>query len=212
MERRWRVFAGAMVAALCVILISLLVFASRPSSSATVLAVSTPPLFTLRSSSTAYRRPSPTPPAKPLVVYVTGAVVHPGVYRLAPGARVNDAVAAAGGAADYADLERINLAALVTDGEQVTVPALGETLPSPTAGRGTRRAVHAPTPAPAFPIDVNTATEQQLRTLPGVGKITAARIVAYRADHGPFTSLDQLIQAGVRKAELNRIRSLLTLQ
>ena len=204
--------AGALVAVLCTILISLLAFASRPSSPAAVLAVNTPALFTLRSSHITYQHPPAVPTVKPLVVYVTGAVVHPGVYRLAPGARVDDAVAAAGGAADYADLERINLAALVTGGEQVTVPTLGETLVSPTAGRKVRRVARTPTPTPAFPIDANTATEQQLCSLTGVGKITAARIVAYRTDHGPFTSLDQLIQAGMHKAELNRIRPLLTLR
>ncbi|MCL4544397.1 MAG: ComEA family DNA-binding protein [Chloroflexi bacterium] len=201
----WRILL-AIVAGVCAFGLVVLVLVQRPAAAP---AVASPVQLTL--SSSRRLRPTPSPTPHPVEVYVTGAVVHPGVYRLAAGARVQDAVTAAGGSTPGADLERINLAAYVTDGEQVTVPVVGEATATPEAiAHG--RARHTPTPTASGPLNVNTATEEQLRTIPGIGKITAARIVAYRAEHGPFGSIDGLLQAGVRKAELERVRSLLTVQ
>jgi competence protein ComEA len=140
------------------------------------------------------------------VVYVAGAVTRPGVYTLGAAARVTDAVAAAGGAGADADLDVVNLAAVVTDGERIYVPRVGETVPAvvggaPTVGNTT----------PSGPVDVNSATADQLDVLPGVGPTTAAAIVAYREEHGPFQSVEQLGDVrGIGPAKLDALRGLVT--
>jgi competence protein ComEA len=108
------------------------------------------------------------------------------VYQLAAGSRVADAVRAAGEALPDAVLDAVNLAALVADGEQIYVPRAGEAA-GPAVGAGA-----ASTP-PAAPLDLNTATVEQLDTLPGIGPVTAAAIVRHRDEVGPFTSVDQLL-------------------
>lgn len=118
--------------------------------------------------------------AKLLVVDVAGAVRRPGLYRLAPGTRIADAVTRAGGVTAKADVNLVNLAAPLADGEQVVVPV-----------RGTAAAA-AGGASPAAPLDLNSASVEQLDTLPGVGPATAAKIVAYRQEHGPFRSVEEL--------------------
>ncbi|HET8606949.1 MAG TPA: ComEA family DNA-binding protein [Gaiellaceae bacterium] len=125
----------------------------------------------------------PARAAPRLVVDVAGAVRRPGLYRLAPGTRVADALAAAGGAAPRADVAAVNLAAPLADGEQVLVPARG------AAGGA---AGGAAAPAAGGPVDLNSASPEQLDALPGIGPSTAAKIVAYRQAHGPFRSLAEL--------------------
>jgi competence protein ComEA len=120
--------------------------------------------------------------APQLVVDVAGAVRRAGLYRLGAGTRVNDAVAAAGGATARGDLAGVNLAAPLADGEQLVVPARG------TAGT----AAAAAGGAASAPVDLNSATAEQLDSLPGVGPSTAAKIIAYRAQHGAFRSLQEL--------------------
>jgi competence protein ComEA len=128
-------------------------------------------------------------------VHVAGAVRHPGVYRLPPGARVKDAVGRAGGARPRADVNAINLAAKVVDGQQVVVPSRGAGgtgaaatgAPAETAGVG---AASAPGP----PISLNNATAEQLDTLDGVGPATAQKIIAWRTQHGGFRSVADLGQ------------------
>jgi competence protein ComEA len=135
------------------------------------------------------------PPAAGSVVHVAGAVRHPGVYRLPPGARVKDAVGRAGGARPRADVNAINLAAKVVDGQQVVVPSRGAGgtgaaatgAPAETAGVG---AASAPGP----PISLNNATAEQLDTLDGVGPATAQKIIAWRTQHGGFRSVADLGQ------------------
>jgi competence protein ComEA len=120
--------------------------------------------------------------ARLLVVDIAGAVRRPGLYRLPQGARVADAVARAGGLTRHADSTLINLAAPLADGEQVLVSAQG-------GGAG---AVSAGGAAPSAPVHLNSAGAAELDGLPGVGPVTAEKIVAYREQHGPFTSLDGL--------------------
>lgn len=121
-----------------------------------------------------------------VVVDVAGAVRSPGLYRLARGGRIADAVARAGGATAKANLALVNLAAPLADGEQVVVPAAGAAAPAVGA---------IATPAGAAqtgPVHLNTATVEQLDALPGVGPVTAQKIVEYRQQHGAFTSVAEL--------------------
>jgi competence protein ComEA len=130
--------------------------------------------------------PSSAQPAGEIVVDVVGAVRHPGVYRLVRGDRVQDAVARAGGLTRRADTVAVNLAAPVADGEQIVVAARG-TGSGATASAGTAAAS-----APGAPVSLSTASAEQLDALPGVGPVTAQKIVEYRQQHGPFTSVDEL--------------------
>ena len=139
------------------------------------------------------------PAARQLVVDVAGAVRRPGLYRLAHGARVADAIARAGGLTQRAERTAVNLAAPLADGEQVLVAARG----SPAVG-----ATGAPAGV-AGPVSLSSATAEQLDTLPGVGPVTAQKIVAYRQEHGPFTSIDGLDAIpGIGPARLADLRPL----
>jgi competence protein ComEA len=119
-----------------------------------------------------------------LVVDVAGAVRRPGLYRLAQGARVADAVSRAGGLTRHAERAAVNLAAPLADGEQVLVATRGSPVAAGSGG--------GPAGAAIGPVSLSSATAEQLDTLPGVGPVTAQKIVAYRQAHGPFTSVDGL--------------------
>ncbi|MGZ6897362.1 MAG: helix-hairpin-helix domain-containing protein [Acidimicrobiia bacterium] len=139
-------------------------------------------------------RPRPTTTTRPpLLVHVAGAVVHPGLLRVPAGSRVDDAIKAAGGPGPGADLDRLNLAAKVADGQRIMVTVVGQ----PAAG-----GVAADPSAPAAtdggggpgsgPVNLNTATVTELDTLPGIGPTLAAAIVRERERRGGFTSVGQL--------------------
>jgi competence protein ComEA len=119
-------------------------------------------------------------------VYVTGAVRRPGVYRLPPWARLDLALRKAGGPARSADLAAVNLAAKVSDGQQVVVPRRG------SAGGGS--AVGAAAAEAGAPVSLNTATAEQLDELDGIGPVTADKIIEWRQQHGGFSSVDDLKQ------------------
>lgn len=141
----------------------------------------------------------------PLVVHVVGQVARPGVYRMAAGARVGDAVTAAGGASRTADLSAVNLARVLVDGEQIVVPKPGEAVAGPGAGSG---AVSGATGggaggggagggaggvgAAGGTVSLNSADLSALDTLPGVGPVLAQRILDWRTEHGRFTSVEEL--------------------
>jgi competence protein ComEA len=140
------------------------------------------------------------PPPPPVVVDVVGAVRRPGLYRLARGGRIADAVARAGGVTRRADMTLVNLAAPLADGEMVVVPVRSPA--APAAGGA------APA-APAGPVHLNTATVEQLDGLPGVGPVTAQKILDYRQQHGAFSSVDELDAIpGIGPARLDQLREL----
>lgn len=148
-------------------------------------------------------------------VYVVGQVRHPGVVTLAPGARVEDAVQAVGGATEKADLAVMNLARRVIDGERIVVPKPGEKLPTadpvpdPGAAGAATDEAGSGAAAPGAPVDLNTATVAQLDALPGVGPVIAGRIVAWRQENGRFTSVDDLSEVqGIGDATMARLRPL----
>jgi competence protein ComEA len=161
------------------------------------------------SSPPAMESPSPSfpttieaaPAAAPteVVVDVVGAVRRPGVYRLRPGSRVADAIARAGGPTAKADSALVNRAAPLVDGQQLLVPARSRLRPA--AGPGP--------PAPSAPLSLSSATPEQLDALPGIGPVTAQKIVAYREQNGPFTSVDELDAiAGIGSKRLDSLRGL----
>lgn len=163
--------------------------------------------------------PPPTPASdEPVVVSVVGLVHKPGLVTLATGARIADALTAAGGPLDGADLVGLNMARRIVDGEQIVVGI--EAPPGEPATMGS--SVSPGTPAAALPnapatgdepsggkVDLNTATVEQLDTLPGIGPVTAAAIVAWRDANGGFASVDQLADVdGIGPARLEKLRDL----
>jgi competence protein ComEA len=165
--------------------------------------------FLLGAGTTTSVAPLPPPPAAEasisglpssrVVVDVVGAVRRPGLYRLRHGSRIADAVARAGGATRKADLAQLNLAAPLADGEQVVVPKRGAAATSGLAPAGAG--------APAAPVALSTATLEQLDGLPGVGPVTAQKILDYRAKHGAFQSVDELDAVpGIGAKRLDQLR------
>jgi competence protein ComEA len=139
-----------------------------------------------------------------VVVDVVGAVRRPGLYRLSQGDRVADAVAQAGGATRKADLSLVNLASLVADGEQIVVPRRGAG--GSVAGVGAAPGAGG---ASTGPVHLNSATAEQLDTLPGIGPVTAQKILDYRQKHGAFSSVDELDAVpGIGPARLDELRDL----
>jgi competence protein ComEA len=135
-----------------------------------------------------------------VLVHVVGAVQRPGVYRLPDGARVADALRRAGGATRRAQLELVNLAARIADGQQIVVPRRGSAVAVAPGGGPA---------ATAGPVHLNSATLEQLDALPGVGPVTAQKILDYRQEHGSFGSVDELDAiSGIGPARLEQLRGL----
>ena len=166
--------------------------------------------FVLGAGTTTQAEPLPPPPvaaagvtglpSSRVVVDVVGAVRRPGLYRLRQGSRIADAVARAGGTTAKADLAQVNLAAPLADGEQVVVPRRGV---PPVGGGGSSAGT------PAGPVQLSTATLEQLDTLPGVGPATAQKILNYREKHGAFSSVDELDAVpGIGPKRLEQLREL----
>ena len=152
-------------------------------------------------------RAAPTPSPAVIVVHVAGWVRAPGVYKFEEGDRVIDAIEAAGGPRKGADLHSLNLAALLTDSQQVLVfkkaaggeAAAGAPAPSATGVAG------------AGQVNVNTAGAAELEELPGIGEVLAQAIIDYRTENGPFTSIEDLEDvSGIGPATLEEIRELVT--
>jgi competence protein ComEA len=152
--------------------------------------------------------PFPTSTPAPIQVYVSGAVVSPDVYSLPPDAIVRDAVAAAGGVGPEADLTRINLAQRLQDGAHVHVPAAGE---EPLVELPGSPGSSSETSEPAALVNINTATQEELETLPGIGPAYAERIIAYRETHGAFGSIEEIQNvSGIGPATFEGLRDRIT--
>ncbi len=210
--------AGALaLAAVAAIAVLVTIFTLMREQPAPVASAKLPPVDT---AATASRTPSPAAqPNQPVVVSVVGLVHTPGLVTLPPGARIADALKAAGGTTEGADTIGLNMARPVDDGEQIVVglapvkgqPAvLGSSVsPGSTAPVPTSSASRPAKGGPAQTINLNTATVQQLDTLPGVGPVMAAAIVAWRQANGKFTSVDQLGEVdGIGPGRLEKLRPL----
>jgi competence protein ComEA len=190
---RRQLVAGGLVALVLLILAGRVLL--RPGASASVRV---PPPVVPSTTATA------TAAERPVVVDVVGAVRRPGLYRLTEGSRVADALARAGGATPRAQLDLVNLAAPISDGEQIVVPRRGAVAVGGAGGGGGGAAG-----VPAGPVHLNTATLEQLDALPGVGPVTAQKILDYRQEHGAFGSVDELDAiAGIGPARLGQLRDL----
>jgi competence protein ComEA len=144
------------------------------------------------------------------MVDVRGAVVKPGLYSLPKGSRAQDALAAAGGMTADANVDRVNLAKLLTDGDQVLVPTrTAQAFTTPAVASGTSVAA-GPTSTPGK-ININTATVEDLDKLPGIGPALAQRIVDYRKAYGPFKKIDDLKNVtGIGDKLFEQIKNLIT--
>ena len=159
------------------------------------------PMATTPTASSVVGAPPPSVAPADVVVQMAGAVQHPGVFHLPVGSRVADLVAAAGGAITGVDAAVLPLAAKVTDGQRIYLPKPGEPAPAATSASGGA--------TPAGPLDLNTATAAQLDALPGVGPTTAAAIVSYREKHGPYRSIDGLLEIkGLGQSKVDALREL----
>jgi competence protein ComEA len=205
------------LAAVGVIAVLVTVFTLVRDKPPPVASAKLPPVEMVSSASA---KPGPSTTDGPVVVSVVGLVHKPGLVTLAPGARIADALTAAGGALDGADLIGLNMARRVADGEQIIV-GIAAAPGQPTAmGSSTSSgpATAAPTDAPSTAgkpsasgglVDLNTATVEELDTLPGIGPVTAAAIIAWRDANGRFTSVDQLGDVdGIGPARLEKLRAL----
>ncbi len=147
----------------------------------------------------------PAPTAAPITIFVSGSVNNPGLVTLPPGSRVNDAIQAAGGFSTGANAASINLAEILEDGEQVDVPAI-----SPTPS-GVHQTETNPDTKPTGLIDINTASLQELDTLPEIGPVTAQRIIDYRIANGSFTNIEELLDVkGIGQVTFDKIKNLVT--
>lgn len=142
--------------------------------------------------------PTPTPPQE-LVVYVTGEVISPDVYTLPPGAdRVSDAIAAAGGFTENADIDSVNQAAMLSDGQHIRVSAIGEQLADTSQSDSSL-------------IDINTASLELLQTLTGIGPVKAQAIIDYRQSNGPFARIEDILNVqGIGEATFESIKDKIT--
>jgi competence protein ComEA len=195
--------------------------ASRPMQAASVhtqgsvevidLSQPPPPTSALAEPSTL-----PEPPSRAeVVVHVSGAVKQAGVYRLAPDSRVADAIEQAGGTTENADLDALNLAEPLQDGQKIHVPRKGEASVPTTASVSPPRTPRSAPQAAAvqFPIDLNSATAEQLEAIPGIGPVLAQRIIEYRQMRGRFQSVDELLEVrGIGPKRLESMRPYVTVR
>lgn len=201
--------ALAIIAALAVLITVFTVVRQRPAPVASANLPPVAPVVTPVAAS----GPGPAPDQE-LIVSVVGLVHQPGLVTLTPNARVGDAVAAAGGALHGADTVGLNLARHLADGEQIVVglatPAGQRSALGSSVGESAGTGPPPQTPSKAAgPVDLNTASVEDLDALPGVGPITAAAIVAWRSANGRFVSIDQLGEVdGIGPARLEKLRPL----
>lgn len=194
MDEWFQRYRGVVFAIIAIVVAGLVLFILfRPKSQPALLEHSLTPVPS----------PEPTSTPRPLRVYVSGAVQESDVYELPADSIVKDAVVAAGGATGKADLDRINLAQPLADGEHVYVPHLGEENPP----------VEPPSrqPAATGKVNINAADSAELEMLPGIGPVIAQRILDYRQAYGPFVQIEDIMEVtGIGPATFDKLQDLIT--
>lgn len=155
----------------------------------------------------------PTETPTPLVVYINGDVKEPGVYRLLPGSRIVDLVKVAGGFLDGANYEKFNLAAILVDGQQINIGSENGAAPTPMLVIGDS-GLKSSLLSPDFqPTNLNTASADDLISLPGIGPTLAQRIIDFREQYGDFSSVDDLtLVQGISSTLIEEVRAYLTVE
>jgi len=158
----------------------------------------------------------PPPTQAPIAVHVIGAVPRPGLYEFAEGARIQDAIDAAGGLLASANIDAVNLAAQLTDGQQLDIPFRdGEKPPADSTALDLPNGQTTPTPGSESNgelININTASLDELDSLPGIGPTIAQRIIDYRTQNGPFTKIEQIMDvSGIGPSTFDEIKNLITI-
>jgi competence protein ComEA len=168
----------------------------------------------------------PAPTKEPIAVHVVGAIPRPGLYEFAEGARIQDAIDAAGGLLTSADVNTINLAALLEDGQQLNIPYKagqepieGSTGSDPASDEnslvlpGATEATQSQSGSGTELININTASVEELDTLPGIGPTIAQRVVDYRTENGPFQLIEDIMNvSGIGPSTFDQIKGLITTQ
>jgi competence protein ComEA len=155
---------------------------------------------------------NPRPTVGPIVVSVQGLVQNPGIYSLPESARVDDAIQAAGGFLSGADRNEINLAARLHDEQQIVVYGQNAERPSSTANPVEESTTNSVQTTIDYPININTATSEQLQKLPGIGPTRAEAILQYRAQNGDFTNIDEIQNVdGIGSSTFDQIKSLISI-
>ena len=152
--------------------------------------------------------PSPTRTPEPILVQIGGAIQTPGVYSLASGARLEDLITSAGGVTSAADLDRINTTVKLQDGDYYYLPIPGEAIPETASN--TPGNLTTGNSGISYPLDLNSATQEELESLPGIGPSKAADIIAYRDEHGPFPTVEDLANVtGIGDATVESLKDYL---
>ena len=153
----------------------------------------------------------PVPTPAPIMVYVQGGVNQPGLYSLPQQSRVNDAILAAGGLSEQADVSSLNLAKILQDGDRVDIATISKPVVNdPETGLPPTSPTQR-TSSSLIVVNINSATLNELDTLPEIGPITAQSIIDYRNTHGPFTKIDDILYVnGIGPATFEKIRELIT--
>ncbi len=154
--------------------------------------------------------PAPTP--APIMIDIDGAVQHPGVYALPRDSRVQEAIQAAGGLSQQANQSAVNLATRLKDGDKLTIPAAGTQVALPQSSESTPvKAKSSAQATPGAPVNINTATLEELQTLPGIGATRAQQIIDYRQANGGFKSIDELQNVtGIGPATYEKLKDWIT--
>lgn len=158
----------------------------------------------------------PAPTAAPILVHVDGAVQKPGVYPLLRESRAQDAIQAAGGLSPNANSSAVNLAARLKDGDKLIIPGIGTALPPPTASTPSSRSgktIAGQTATPSGPVNLNTATIEELQTLPGIGATRAQDIIDYRDSHGGFKTINEIENvSGIGPSTFEKLKDRISVQ
>jgi competence protein ComEA len=151
-----------------------------------------------------------TPSTPQIIIHITGAVLHPGVYTLPINSRLNDAITSAGGTLPNVDTNQINLSEFITDGERIYIPSTDDPISTYLSTSAPAKLIKSTETKTIFPININLASEEELSQLPGIGSTRARDIVLYREKYGPFKTIEDLKNvSGIGPITFDSIKNLI---